>query len=74
MSTPATTHPDVAVLELDVMRDDEASRLDTDEAAPEHVVAEEDLSLAALEVREVEILAGELYRTGAHLRDSSRAG
>ena len=51
------------------MRDDEAAGLDADEPAPEHVVAQQHLTLAAFEVREVEILAGELDRAGSHLRD-----
>ena len=69
MSTPATTQPVSPSLQLDVVRDDQATRLDADEPASEDVVAEQHLTLAALEVREVEILAGELHRAGSHLGD-----
>ena len=60
--------------QLDVMRDDEASRVDADQPAPEHVVAEQYLALAALEVGEVEILSGELHVARLHRRQCGRAG
>jgi hypothetical protein len=53
--------------ELDVMGDDKTARLDADEPAPEHVITEEHLTLAALEVREVEVFARKLHCAGAHL-------
>ena len=56
------------------MRDHEAAGVDADEPAAEHVVAEQHLALAALEVREVEILSGELDAAGSASRQCGRAG
>jgi len=51
-------------VQLDVVRDHEPARIDADEPAAEHVVTEQHLSLASLEMREVEILSGELDAAG----------
>ena len=55
--------------QLDVVRDHEPARVHADEPAPEHVVTEEHLSLASLEVGEVEILSGELRPSRFHVGD-----
>ena len=48
---------------------DEPARVHADEPPAEHVVTEEHLSLASLEVGEVEILSGELHAARFHLGD-----
>ena len=66
----AGDHPArVAESQLDVVRDDEATGLDADQPASQDVVAEQHLALASLEVREVQVLAGELDSPGSHLGD-----
>ena len=55
--------------QLDVVRDHEPARVDTDEPPAEHVVTEQHLSLASLEVGEVEVLSGELHAARFHVGD-----
>ena len=56
--------------QFDVVRDHEAARVDTDQPASEHIVAEQHLALAAFEVREVEIFSSELDVAGSHHGDA----
>ena len=64
--------------ELDVVRDHEPPGVDRDQPAAEHVVTEQNLALASLEVGEVEILSRErdvarLHRGNAVARDEQLA-
>jgi hypothetical protein len=56
-------------VQLDVVRDHETPGVDADEPAAEHIVTEQDLSLATLEVGEIEIFSRELNSAGLHLGD-----
>ena len=58
--------PRVLLAQLDVMSHHEPAGVDADEPAAEHVVTEQHLPLAPLEMSEVEILAGELDAAGSH--------
>jgi hypothetical protein len=56
--------------QLDVVGDHEPPGVDADQPAAEDVLSKQNLALAALEVREVEILTGELHAPEAHLGDA----
>jgi hypothetical protein len=51
------------------VRGDEPAGVDADQTATEHIVAEQDLALAAFEMREVEILPRELDAARLHGRN-----